>query len=196
MTISGPPLFFSVYARKANTIFRRRTSAPVTTPPIERTLLSNFDMREATPRASPRTAKFTSIISSSEKIAGVSSLAVATATITIKIERKASLSQWMFIGYEVNQYVEFVRIEEDFVTRARITVKNNNDGTASATWDALQTGLTEKGNEVIDKLPEKDPPEAAPLGKMIDHYLKKGKTINKASLAIGMVASHLKSHIS
>ena len=103
---------------------------------------------------------------------------------------------WMFIGYEVNQYVEFVRIEEDLITRARITVKNNNDGTASATWDALQTGLAEKGNKEIDKLPEKDPPEAALLGKMIDHYLKKGKTINKASLAIGMVASHVRGHIS
>ena len=62
--------------------------------------------------------------------------------------------------------------------------------------NSIQTGLTEKGNEVIDKLPDKDPPEAAPLGKMIDHYLKKGKTINKASLAIGMVTSQVRGHIS
>lgn len=111
-------------------------------------------------------------------------------------DKSSTMSIWMFIGYEVNQYVEFVRIEEDLITRARITVKDNNDGTASATWVALQTGLTEKGNEEIDKLPEKDPHQAAPLVKMIDHYLKKGKTINKASLAIGVVASHVKGHIS
>lgn len=113
-----------------------------------------------------------------------------------KTDKSSAGNIWMFIGYEVNQYVEFVRIEEDCITRARITIKDNNDGTVSATWDALQTGLTEKGNKVIDKLPEKDPPHAAPLGKMIDHYLKKGKTINKASLAIGTLASHARGHIS
>ena len=103
---------------------------------------------------------------------------------------------WMFIGYELNRYIEFVRIQEDVILRARITVKDNNDGTVSATWNVLHTGLTEKGNMEIDKLSEENPPQAGPLVKMIDNYLKKGKTISRASLAVGMVAGHVKGHIS
>lgn len=103
---------------------------------------------------------------------------------------------WMFIGYEVNRYLEFVRIQEDIISRACITVNDNNDGTVSATWKILYTGLTEKGNKEIDKLPEKNPPQAGAHEKMIDHYLKKGKTINRTSLIAGMVAGHAKGHIS
>ena len=103
---------------------------------------------------------------------------------------------WMFTGYKVNHDVDFVRVEEDMIVRARITVTDNNDGTATATWNALHTGLTEKGNEEIDKLPEENPPQASALVKMIDHYLKKGKTIKRSSLAIGMVANHVKGHLS
>jgi hypothetical protein len=103
---------------------------------------------------------------------------------------------WMFIGYEVNHYLEFVRIQEDIISRARITLNDNNDGTVSATWNILYTGLTEKGNKEIDKLPEKNPPQASAHEKMIDHYLKKGKTINRASLAVGTLANHVGAHLS
>ena len=103
---------------------------------------------------------------------------------------------WMFIGYEVNHYVEFVRIQADIISRGRVTVNDNNDGTVSATWNILYTGLTEKGNQEIDKLPEKNPPQADALVKMIDFYLKKGKTINRASLAAGTLAGHMGTHLS
>ena len=103
---------------------------------------------------------------------------------------------WMFTGYKVNRYVDFVRIEEDMIVRARITVGDNSDGTATATWNALHTGLTEKGNKEIDKLPEENPPQASALVRMIDHYLKKGKTIKKTSLVLGMVAQNMRGHLS
>lgn len=101
---------------------------------------------------------------------------------------------WMFIGYELNQYIEFVRIQEDLVFRARVTVTDNNDGTVTATWDVLRTGLTEKGNKEIDALPEENPPEAGALVRMIEHYLEKGKMISRPALAMGMVAQHVSRH--
>jgi hypothetical protein len=101
---------------------------------------------------------------------------------------------WVFIGYEVNRYIEFVRVQKDLVFRGRITVNDNQDGTVTATWDILRTGLTERGNREIDALPEENPPEAAAAARMIEHYLKKGKTINRAALAMGMVAQHVSHH--
>lgn len=102
---------------------------------------------------------------------------------------------WMFTGFKVNDYIDFVRVQQDIVTRARITVSDDGDGTVTATWDILYTGLTEKGNEEIVKLSEEPPTQAAPI-KMIDHYLKKGKTITQASLAVGTMAHHVRGHFS
>ncbi len=84
---------------------------------------------------------------------------------------------WIFTGFEVNHYIDFVRIQEDIVFRARVTVSDNNDGTVTATWNILHTGLTEKGNKEIDKLSEENAHQANAHLKMIDHYLKTGKTI-------------------
>jgi hypothetical protein len=116
---------------------------------------------------------------------------------TFKTDKSNAVGEglWIFIGYEVNQYIEFVRVQEDLTIRARITINDNKDGTVSATWNVLHTGLTKRGNEEIDKLPEKDPPQAGALAKMIDYYLKKGKTINQTSLAVGMVANQLAGHV-
>lgn len=102
---------------------------------------------------------------------------------------------WVFTGFQVNRYVDFIRVQKDLVTRARITVSDNDDGTVTATWNALHTGLTEKGNEEIDELSEENPPQASALVKMIDHYLEKGKTIKRTSLAIGTVTNHVKGHL-
>jgi hypothetical protein len=102
---------------------------------------------------------------------------------------------WMFVGFQVNDYVEFVKVQEDIVTRARITVSDNGDGTVTGTWNVLCTGLTEKGNREVDKMSEEDPHSSA-LVKMIEHYLKEGKTIKPAALAMGMVADRVQAHFS
>lgn len=102
---------------------------------------------------------------------------------------------WMFTGFQVNDHIEFVRMQEDVVTRARITVRDHHDGTVTGTWDVLHTGLTEKGNEEIDRMPVENPPQAGALTQMIEHYLKKGRTIKRTSLAMGMVANQVKAHL-
>ena len=101
---------------------------------------------------------------------------------------------WVFSGFEINRYVEFVRMQKDLVTCARITVTDNDDGTITATWNMISTGLTEKGNKEIDKL--SDDMHSGPVTKMLGHYLETGKTIKRSALVFGMVAQSVKGHFS
>ena len=101
---------------------------------------------------------------------------------------------WVFSGFETNQYVEFVRVQKDLVTSARITVTDNGDGTVTTAWNMISTGLTEKGNKEVDKL--SDDTHSGPVTKMLGHYLETGKTIKRSALVLGMVAQGVKSHFS
>jgi hypothetical protein len=96
---------------------------------------------------------------------------------------------WVFAGFETNRYVEFVRVQKDLVTSARITVTDNGDGTVTATWNMISTGLTERGNEQVSKL--SDGIHSGAIAKMLEYYLKKGKTIKKTAVVGGMLAQHL-----
>jgi hypothetical protein len=101
---------------------------------------------------------------------------------------------WVFTGFETNRYVEFVRVQQDLVTHARVTVIDDNDGTVTATWHVVSTGLTEKGNDRLDRM--SSGAHAGPLIEMLEHYLKTGKTIKRSALVLGMVAQGVKSHFS
>jgi hypothetical protein len=107
----------------------------------------------------------------------------------------AGAGLWVFAGYKVNQYVDFVRVQEDVVVHTRVTVSDNHDGTVTATWDTVSTGLTEKGNEQVARTSERDP-HAGALIKMIEHYLKTGETIKRSSLILGMAAQSVRGHFS
>ena len=98
---------------------------------------------------------------------------------------------WVFSGFEANRYLEFVRVQEDMVSHAHLAVTDNNDGTVTATWNVVNTGLTEKGNKQVDKMLAEGDPHGGALTKMLDHYLKKGKTAKRSSLIGGMVSQHL-----
>ena len=71
---------------------------------------------------------------------------------------------------------------------------DNDDGTVTVTWNMISTGLTEKGNKEVDKL--SDDTHSAPVTKMLGHYLKTGKTINRSVLVLGMVAQGVRDHFS
>jgi hypothetical protein len=93
---------------------------------------------------------------------------------------------WVFTRFEPNRCVEFVRVQKDLATSARITVTDNGDGTVTATWNMISTGLTEKGNKEVEKL--SDDTHSGPITKMLGHYLKTGKTIKRSALVLGVVA--------
>ena len=93
---------------------------------------------------------------------------------------------WTFTGFEKNRLVEFVRFRKDILLHARITLKDNRDGTVTATWETTSTALTEEGNKELNKMPAENKLSGA-LVEMIDHYLKKGKMIGKFPLFTKMM---------
>ena len=101
---------------------------------------------------------------------------------------------WVFTKFEANRHIEFVRVQQDLVTRVCITVDDNGDGAATATWSVISTGLTEKGNEQVEGMSAEA--HSRPLVEMIEHYLKTGKTIKRSALVFGMVAQGVRGHFS
>ena len=101
---------------------------------------------------------------------------------------------WIFTGYKVNDHIEFVRMQEDMLTRTRITVKDNQDGSVSGMWDVLYTGLTENGNRTIEGITSESGDKPSPLYEMLEHYLQTGKSINRTQLAGAISGRHAKAH--
>lgn len=101
---------------------------------------------------------------------------------------------WIMTGYEANHYIEFVQVQTDIILHARVSLKDNRDGTVTGTWNVLHTALTPEGNQQIDKLGENHV-QGGPLIKMMEHYLDKGKTLNPISLAMGTVTQHITKHV-
>ena len=83
---------------------------------------------------------------------------------------------WTFTAYKENEFIEFVKVNDDILMHAKISLKDNNDGTTSGTWEITQTALTKKGNQKIEKISEGSNGHA-PIQFMIEHYLKEGETI-------------------
>lgn len=88
---------------------------------------------------------------------------------------------WIFTGYEKNKFIEFVRFQQDVLTHTKITVTDNHDGTVTANWNIVATALTERGNREVGKMKEGNQRHNV-HSKLIDHYLKKGETIERSTL--------------
>jgi hypothetical protein len=110
-----------------------------------------------------------------------------------RTDKKNSIGDglWIFVGYEKNKYITFVRFQEDIITHTRINVDDNQDGTASATWLITQTALTKQGNLLLSNMPNLD---GKPITKMIDHYLTHGKTVRRVSLALDGIHTKIRGH--
>ena len=93
---------------------------------------------------------------------------------------------WIFTGFEQNKHVEFVRFRKDVLLHAKITLKDNGNGTITGTWETTSTALTDEGNRELSKMPVENKMSGA-LKEMIDHYLKKGKMIGKFPLVTKMM---------
>jgi hypothetical protein len=81
---------------------------------------------------------------------------------------------WTFTEFKKNEFIAFVRFQEDILTHCKITVSNNQDGTINATWNVTQTALSEEGNRIISNLTEKSS-HSAGLEKMLTNYLQNKK---------------------
>ncbi|TKJ19417.1 MAG: hypothetical protein CEE43_15405 [Promethearchaeota archaeon Loki_b32] len=87
---------------------------------------------------------------------------------------------WTFTGFKPNEYVEFVRFQQDLLLHCKISLTQNKDGTTTTTWKTISTALTEKGNKKIERMA--DEKKHNPVINLMDYYLKNGKMISKSSL--------------
>ena len=102
---------------------------------------------------------------------------------------------WIITAVVKNEYVDLVRVHENLVMHLKVNVKANDDGTVTGTWNIVASALNQKGNKEVAKLKKHVDIERV-LPKIIEHYLKTGKQINKASLGVSIVADKVKNLIS
>jgi len=87
---------------------------------------------------------------------------------------------WIFTGFKLNEYVEFVKFQKDILLHCRISLTQNEDGTTTKTWKTISTALTEEGNKKIESMI--DDKNHNPVIHLMEYYLENGKMISKLSL--------------
>ncbi|MFX1461535.1 MAG: hypothetical protein ACFFBF_00630 [Promethearchaeota archaeon] len=86
---------------------------------------------------------------------------------------------WIFTGFKLNEYIEFVKFTKDILIHSRINLTPNEDGTSTLTSKTIATAISEKGNEEIEKISDNS---HNTIIHLMDYYLKNGKMISKHSL--------------
>ncbi|MGE5172675.1 MAG: hypothetical protein ACM3MD_02485 [Betaproteobacteria bacterium] len=84
---------------------------------------------------------------------------------------------WVISHYEPNTRIEFVRVNALRTTCLSIALTDNGDGTTSAVNEQLLVGLTEQGNQLLDKMSEGFSFEMRMGEAMLNHYLTTGKRL-------------------
>ncbi|TKJ19412.1 MAG: hypothetical protein CEE43_15380 [Promethearchaeota archaeon Loki_b32] len=97
----------------------------------------------------------------------------------------AGVGLWIFTGFKLNEYVEFVRFQRDMLLHCKICLTQNKDGTTTATWKTISTSLSEKGNQEIERMSVDK--KHNPIIQLMHHYLRNGKMISKHSLIMNKI---------
>lgn len=84
---------------------------------------------------------------------------------------------WVISHYEPNARIEFVRVNALRTMCLSITLADNGDGTTRAVNEQLLVGLTEDGNQALDKMAEGFSFEMSMGEAMLNHYLTTGKKL-------------------
>ncbi len=84
---------------------------------------------------------------------------------------------WVRYQHDPWQALAYIRFSENLVIDFRIRLHDHADGTVNARFELMFTGITEKGNAMIEKLPEE-----LPLGnvmKALQHYIDTDEQIDQ-----------------
>jgi hypothetical protein len=84
---------------------------------------------------------------------------------------------WVVSNYEPNTRIEFVRVNALRTMCISITLTDNGDGTTRAVNDLMLVGLTEHGNQALDKIAANFSLEFRMGEAMLNHYLRTGKML-------------------
>lgn len=85
---------------------------------------------------------------------------------------------WVIDEYERNSTIQFLKFNSYIVTRYRISLKNNEDGTTTAIWEQLITSVNEKGNTYIECFVNDEySKKISALEDKLNYYLLNGKCL-------------------
>ena len=72
-------------------------------------------------------------------------------------DNKLGEGLWIFTDWVPNEKVEIVRIMGDYlVLHMRITLTDHDNNTSKGTWHLTFTALNDRGNEIIDAMPDEN----------------------------------------
>lgn len=95
------------------------------------------------------------------------------------------LETWVVTRYEPSKTVQFIRTNPIKVIRYTVELIDNNDGSCSAVWEQLITGLNNEGNKyVFDYSDAKYVDEMSNLEKMLNYYLETGQMLKLEDISL------------
>ena len=101
-----------------------------------------------------------------------SGFAEANCIFTTHFPNQGGAEVWVVSHYEPDREIQFVRVNELRGIRFSITLTDNGDGTTTAIWKQVATGLNEPGNEWIRNFSEDKFRQAVQIReKMLNHFL-------------------------
>jgi hypothetical protein len=85
---------------------------------------------------------------------------------------------WVVSEYRPNEEIQFVRHNGRRVMRYSIVLTDNGDGTTTAKWKQVITGLNEEGNRLLEGLTDEAyRQEISVLERLLNHYLTTGEIL-------------------
>lgn len=97
---------------------------------------------------------------------------------TTKHDKDNNIDIWVVSKYNPPYEISFVRTDNLRVINYNITLKQKPDGTTSAEWEQILTGLNKEGNLYVEGLQEIEYEEMIDqIEKMLNHYLEFGEKL-------------------
>ena len=89
---------------------------------------------------------------------------------------------WVVSVYRPNEEIQFVRFNGLRVIRYTITLTDNGDGTTTAEWRQVLTGVSEEGNRLVESVTDEVYRQRIQgLERRLNHYLATGEMLRDAS---------------
>ncbi len=85
---------------------------------------------------------------------------------------------WVVSVYRPNEEIQFVRFNGQRTVRYSIALSDNGDGSTTATWQQVLTGLDEAGNYQVEELSDEAyQAKLADVERRLNHYLTTGQML-------------------
>ncbi len=111
-----------------------------------------------------------------------SGLAEDNCIFTTRFPSQGGEEVWIVSHYEKDREIQFVRVNDLRVSAFYITLTDNGDGTTTAVWKHVATGLNEQGNDWVRQYTDEVFQQTVQLReRMPNHFLATGTMLKAGS---------------